>query len=83
MLLGMWMTSCPEAMDSDSWVFWKKQFVEIWSWTKRVDFSDLGEASAVCGVRTRVGWVSELKADDRRTVSILEIESLSLLVSKT
>ena len=35
-------------------------------------FSDLGEASEFvdCGVRTRVGWVSELKADDGRTVSI-------------
>ena len=48
-----------------------KQWVEIWTLTKRVDFSDLGEASEFvdCGVRTRVGWVNELKADDGRTVS--------------
>ncbi len=30
-----------------------------------------------CGVRTRVGWVSELRADDGRTVSIVEIVCLS------
>ena len=29
--LGVWMTSCPEAMGWDSWVFWKKQLVEIWT----------------------------------------------------
>ena len=27
----LWMTSCPEAMGWDSWVFWKKQLVEIWT----------------------------------------------------
>ena len=32
------MTSCPEAMGRDSWVFWKKLLVEIRGWTKRVDF---------------------------------------------
>ena len=39
MRLGMWMTSCPEAM---GWgfrvIFEKKQSFEIWSWTKVVDF---------------------------------------------
>ena len=49
MWLGMWMTSCSEAM---GWGFWvilekKNQLVEIWGWTKRVDFLDLGEASPV------------------------------------
>ena len=36
-----------------------------------------------CGVRGRIGWVSELKADDERTVSIEKCMCLSLLVSKT
>ena len=43
---GMWMTSCPEAMGWDSWVFWKKQ-----SWDLNLDgaswFSELGEAGPV------------------------------------
>ena len=51
--------------------------------TKRIDFSDLGEASEFvdCGVRVRVVGVSELKADDGRTVSREKL-CLSLLVSK-
>ena len=58
------------------------------SWDLDVDeaswFLDLGEASPVmnCGVCTRVGWVSELKADDGKTVSIEKL-CLSLLVSIT
>ena len=32
---------------------------------------------------TRVGWVSELRADAGRTVSIVKIVRLSLLVLKT
>ena len=37
--LGMWITSCPDAMGWGFWViFEKKQLVEIWSWTKQVDF---------------------------------------------
>ena len=34
-----------------------------------------------CGGRAHVGWVSELRADDGRTVSIEKL-CLSLLVSK-
>ena len=55
---------------------------------KRVDFSDLDEAGPVCGLqgaRTLVGLVSELRADDGRTVSIEKLclsLSLSLLVLK-
>ena len=51
---------------------------------KRLDFSDLGEVSLVCGLRgarTRVGWVSESSADDGRTL-IIEKLCRSLLVSK-
>ena len=64
MQLGMWMTSCPEAMGWGFWViFEKKQLVEIWSWTKRVDFLDLGEASPVgstrCVVRCWDRWNSQ------------------------
>ena len=57
----MWMTSCPETMGWGFWViFEKKRLVEIWSWTKRVDFLDLGEASPVgstrCAARGGVRW---------------------------
>ena len=78
------MTSCPAAMGWDSQWFWKKAV----SWDL-----DLGEASWF--FRTwqgqgslwtvgcmRVGWVSELRADDGRTVSIEKIVSLSPRVEK-
>ena len=38
------MTSCPKAMGWDSWVFWKKQFGEIWTKTSPV---------VCCGVHVR------------------------------
>ena len=41
------------------------------TWAKPMQFVD-------CGVRSRVGWVSELRADDGRTVSI---EKLCLYIS--
>ena len=44
------------------------------TWARPVQFVD-------CGIRTRVVWVSELRADDGRTVSIEKL-CLSLLVSK-
>ena len=44
------------------------------TWVRPVHFVN-------CRVRTRVGWVSELRADDGRTVSIEKL-CLSLLVSK-
>ena len=37
----MWMTSCPEAMGWGFWVIFEKkkqQLVEIWSWTRRVQW---------------------------------------------
>ena len=82
--LGTWMTSCLEAMGWDSCVFWKKQFVEIWDWTKRVGIRiwarpvQFFAAGCAC-----VGWVSELRADAGGTVSIVKTVSLSLLVLKT
>ena len=54
------------------WGFEKKQLVEIWTWTKRVDFrsslrrDQLGSTGCL-----RVGWVSELRGDDGQTVSIV------------
>ena len=39
------------------------------TWARPVQFVD-------CGVRTCVGWVSEMRADDGRTVSIVKIVSL-------
>ena len=39
--------------------FKKKQFVKIWSWTKRVDFLDLGAASPVGSTRCWVRWNSQ------------------------
>ena len=72
------MTSCPEAMGWDSWVFWKKQLVEIWDWTKRVDFrSSARRVQLFAAGGARVGWVSEFRADAGRTVSIVKIVSLS------
>ena len=72
------MTSCPEAMGWDSWVFWKKQLVEIWDWTKRVGIRIWARPvqlfAAGCA---RVGWVSELRADAGPTVSIVKIVFLS------
>ena len=47
----------------------------FWTWARPVQFVD-------CGVRMRVGWVSELRADDGGTVSVEKL-CLSLLVSKT
>ena len=44
--------------------------------------SGRGQCSVDNGVPARVGWVSELKADDGRTVSIEKL-CFSLLVSKT
>ena len=44
------------------------------TWARPVQFVD-------CGVRTRVDWVSELRIDDGRTISIEKV-CLSLLESK-
>ena len=72
------MMSCPEAIGWDSWVFWKKHLVEIWDWTKGVGIRiwawpvQLFAAGCVC-----VCWVSELRADAGRTVSIVKIVCLS------
>ena len=78
MWLGKWMTSCPEAMGWDCWVFWKKQLVEIWDWTKRVGIRIWARPvqlfTAGCA---HVCWVSELWADAGRTVSIVKFVSLS------
>ena len=78
MWLGMWMMSCPEAMGWDSWVFWKKQLVEIWTYTGRVGIRiwvrPVQLFAAGCA---RVFWVSELRADAGQTVSIVKIVSLS------
>ena len=45
------------------------------TWVRPVQFVDFG-------ARTHVGWVSELRADDGRTVSVEKLY-VSLLVSKT
>ena len=80
----MWMTSCPEAMGWDSKWFWKKSSelrfelgrrkLIFRTWARPMQFVD-------CGACMCIGWVSELKADDGRTVSIEKL-CLSLLVSK-
>ena len=76
--LGKWMTSCPEAMGWDSWVFWKKQLVDIWDWTKRVGIRIWARlVQLIAAGCAHVCWVSELRADARRTVSIVKIVSLS------
>ena len=71
------MTSCPEA--GILGYFWKKQWVEIWDWTKRVGIRIWARPvqlfAARCG---RVCWVGELRADAGRTDSIVKIVSLSL-----
>ena len=73
------MTSCPEAMGWDSWVFWKKQWVEIWDWTKRVAIRIWARPNQLFAAGcARVCWVSELRADVGRTVNIVKIVSLSL-----
>ena len=76
----MWMTSCPEAMGRDSYGFWIKAV----SWDLDLDEASwfFGPEFVDCVVRMRLGWVSELKVDDGRTVSIEKL-CLSLLVSKT
>ena len=79
MWLGMWMTSCPEAM---AWglvgILKKNQLLEIWDWAKRVRIRIWARPvqlfAAGC---TRVCRVSELRADAGRTVSIVKIVSLS------
>ena len=70
----MWMTSCSEAMDRGLWViFERKLLVEIWSWTKRVDFwtwarpVELSHRDAPCVVGSD------------GSVSIVETVSLSLV----
>ena len=61
MKLGMWMTSCPEAIGCDSWVFWKKAVSWDWRQDEASWDSNLGEASPVvcCGMRARLlgQWV--------------------------
>ena len=56
----------------------KKQLVEIWDWTKRVGIRIWAKPvhlfAAGCAP---VCWVSELRADAGRTVSVVEIISLS------
>ena len=84
MWLGMWMMSCPEAMGWDFLVilnksnelrFGLRQSELIFqTWAKPVQFVD-------CGALACIGWVSELRADDRQTVSIEKL-CLSLLMSK-
>ena len=73
--LGMWMTSCPEAMGWGFWVvFEKKQLLEIRTWAKRVDFeSGRGQVSWV--------YVMHIVGSDG-TVSIVKIVSLSPRVGK-
>ena len=81
MRLGMWMTSCPEAMGWDFLVFWKKQFVEIWDRTKRVGIRIWARPVQLFAARcARVCWVTELRADAGRTVSIVKIVYLSTRV---
>ena len=77
--VGMWMTSCPEAIGGGFLViFEKKQLVEIWDWTKRVGIRiwarpvHLFAAGCAC-----VCWVSEMRAAAGRTVSIVKIMSLA------
>ena len=77
MRLGMWMTSCPEAMGWGFWViFWKKQWVEIWSWMKWVDFW-----TWVRPVQLWTTGCPHIVGSDG-TVSIVEIVSLSPRVEK-
>ena len=68
--LGMWMTSCPEAMSRGFWViFEKKKLVDIWNWTSEL--------------RSEPRWVQLGLRDALRvvgsdeTVSILKNVSLS------
>ena len=73
MRLGMWMTSYPEAMGWGFWaIFENKQLVEIWTWTKRVDF----RASARPG-QLGLRDASRVVGSDG-TVSIVEFVCLSL-----
>ena len=54
------------------WGFEKKQLVEIWAWTNQVDFSSRrGETSWDLRNVLRVCLVSESRADDVQTVSIV------------
>ena len=77
MWLGIWMTSCSEAMGWGFWViFEKKEWVEIWSWTKRVDFWTWTRPVQLW----TTGFPRVVGSDG--TVSIVEIVCLSLLVSK-
>ena len=78
MWLGMWMTSCPEAMGWGFWVIFekKKQLVEIRTWVKRVDFRASARPGQL-GVRDVPRVVGS-----HRTVSIVTIMPLSHLVSK-
>ena len=71
--LGMWMTSCPEAMGWDSWVFWKNSSLLRFG-PRRVQLFAAGCEG--------VGCVSELRADAGRTVSIVKIVSLSPMCRK-
>ena len=62
--------------------FEKKHLVEIWDWTKRVGIRIWARPvqlfAAGC---TRVCWVSGLRADAGRTVSIVKIVCVSLSLS--
>ena len=62
------MTSCPEAILGD---FWKKQLVEIWGWTKQVDFLSWARPDQWTTGCPRAVWSGG-------TVSIVEIVCVSL-----
>ena len=70
----MWMTSCPEAMGWGFWViFEKKQLVEIWSWTKRVDFW-AGRGHSSYGLRDARALLGQMGV----SLSLLVLKNLNL-----
>ena len=64
------------------WGFEKEQLVEIWTWTGQVDFRSSPRRDQMGSTGCpHVGWVSDLRADDVRPVSIVR-NCLSLPMSE-
>ena len=73
------MASCRNRWAEDFELFWKKQLVKIWTWAKRVGIRIWARPVQLFTTGcARVCWVSELRADAGRTVSIVKIVCVSL-----
>ena len=76
--IGVWMTSCPEAMGWELWWFLKKRFVEIWTQRRLVDFRIWTRPVQLCATGCAACcWVRWNSQHSKNCVS-LSIENLKV-----